>query len=171
MRNPWLKGAVSGVVATAAMTGAQIAGLKLLPARNPEPERGDAKDRWTPEHVFEETMVKADLDPHVDEEMIRPLAIASHFGYGAAWGSLYGAWRREDADVPTGIVFGLAVWALSYGGLLPSFGIVRDPEDEDLNRHLRLILAHLVYGTVLAAAIQQASANGAEPEWQVEGGA
>lgn len=88
----------------------------------------------------------------------------SHFGYGATAGTLYGLFapvlamadrtRRRVSHVvvviTSGAIFGLAVWAFSYGFLLPALKIVKPQGERPLRKNVQLIVAHLAWGVSVA---------------------
>ena len=80
------------------------------------------------------------------------LACACGMTYGAAMGSLYALARsqrpRNDA-VASGMAFGIAVWAVSYLGLLPALKLYRSATEEPTERNVLMIGAHLVWGASL----------------------
>ncbi|HWS53323.1 MAG TPA: DUF1440 domain-containing protein, partial [Pyrinomonadaceae bacterium] len=80
---------------------------------------------------------------------------ASHFGYGAACGALYGALAAER-DVPplaAGVGFGLAVWAGSYLGWLPAAGIISPATEHPPRRNALMIAAHVVWGATTGLVV------------------
>lgn len=136
------RGAAAGLVGTALMTPVQLVGMRLIPR--------SLRDRWMPHHVLTGITHKLGLSKHLDSEQEDALAVAAHFGYGASFGALYALWRRRDgATVVSGILFGLAVWAISYGGYLPASGLTPPPERHDAFSMARLGVAHAVYGAAL----------------------
>ncbi len=78
-----------------------------------------------------------------------------HYGFGAAWGALYGA-AAESLPMltsPLGAsLFGAKVWALSDNVLLPAFGLAAPPARYGLATHAYGFVAHVVYGTAVMAA-------------------
>lgn len=85
------------------------------------------------------------------------LTTAGHFGYGAAAGSLYGAWERVVPGPPAlnGALFGLAVWGASYQGWVPALGLMRPATRQPWARNAVMIGAHLVWGAVLGIALDR----------------
>ena len=79
------------------------------------------------------------------------LTVASHFGFGAAAGAVYSllADALPLSGAPAGVLHGLAVWGVSYLGLLPATGLYRPPEREPVGRHAMMIAAHIVWGAAL----------------------
>jgi hypothetical protein len=79
--------------------------------------------------------------------------LALHFGYGSTVGALY--WRTmarlQWPVVLKGMMFGLAVWTVSYLGWLPLlFGLLSSATQHPSCRNALMIVAHLVWGTTIA---------------------
>jgi uncharacterized membrane protein YagU involved in acid resistance len=101
-----------------------------------------------PREVAEGLSVKAGVRSDMSERDLQDLTLALHVGYGSATGALFGvmAPKHPVAAIGAGMVFGLAVWAGSYLGWLPKFG-VRQPIGYDPVARTRLMVAaHLVWG-------------------------
>lgn len=136
------RGAAAGLVATALMTPVQLVGMRLIPR--------SLRDRWMPHHVLTGITRKLGMSRHLDSKQEDALTVAAHFAYGGSFGVLYSLWRRRDGPtVASGIAFGLAVWAVSYGGYLPASGLTPPPEHHDAFSMARLAAAHAVYGATL----------------------
>ena len=58
-----------------------------------------------------------------------------------------GAWQKKLT------LYGLAVWAGSYLGLLPALGIMSPATDHPLRRTALMIAAHLVWGSALGTFV------------------
>jgi uncharacterized membrane protein YagU involved in acid resistance len=130
--------ALAGAVATAPMTAAMEAMHRQLPPQEqyPLPPR-EIIDQMTPEAV----------EP-VDH---KSLAIAGHFAYGAAAGSLFALAEDHLPGHPAikGALYGLGVWTGSYLGWLPAVGILKPATEHPGNRNALMIAAHLVWGSAL----------------------
>ena len=89
---------------------------------------------------------------------------ASHFGYGAACGALYGALaaNRRVPHVAAGVGFGLAVWAGSYLGWLPAAGILRPATEHPPRRTALMIAAHVVWGATTGFVVNALSEEDGE---------
>ncbi len=86
------------------------------------------------------------------------VAVACHYGYGSAAGAVYGALTPPGASAPArGAAFGLALWAVSYGGWLPALGILRPVTQHPPRRNALMIAGHLVWGLTLAASVRASS--------------
>src|SRR5262249_39177796 len=91
----------------------------------------------------------------LNEEEHRRLTVAAHFAYGAAAGAVYAqlAERMEFSPMACGALYGLAVWAGSYLGLLPAVGILRPATQHPARRAALMIAAHVVWGAATGALI------------------
>jgi hypothetical protein len=89
-----------------------------------------------------------------------------HYGFGAAWGAVYGA-ASESFPVlctPTGAaLFGAKVWAVSHLLLLPMFGLEPPANRFGLSHHVYSLAGHAVYGLTAMAAYRALSSPVAKP--------
>lgn len=136
-----IDGIRDGALATAAMSAVMVGGDRAGMMPEPPPT----------------TITREALDAaHVD----RPAAIAvaapaAHFAFGALGGAFFVVLRRvlPGPGWLLGILFGLAVWAVSYKGWIPALGILPPPEDDRPGRPAVLVAAHVVYGFVLGRLV------------------
>ena len=139
------RGAMAGALGTLLMTPVQLLGLE------PSSRRDHA--RWMPRQVFTGLAQRLGFAHRTAGDERTALASAAHLAYGAAFGALYALWRgTRGGNVPSGLAFGLAVWAGNYAGVLPAARIVPPPDEEHPAQTARLVAAHIVYGTVLGLA-------------------
>jgi hypothetical protein len=144
------RGLLSGLVATVAhsavMFAAQKAGLL---------------GRMPPRRITDRFLDLAGVRRQTPEPARRALAVVSHIVFGAASGALFGIGNevyRERirpssprALVASGLLYGTAIWAVSYAGWVPAVGAM--PHAATDRRHGRqpaMVLAHWAYGVVLA---------------------
>ena len=134
-------GAVAGAAATLPMSAV------MLGARRAELMRR----RQPPEEIVDRAAQRAGID--ADRSTIQPIAVVSHFAFGAAAGALFGALARgpRRARMAEGVAFGSAVWFVSYRGWLPELGLMPDGERDEPARQTTMLVAHVVYGLVLGA--------------------
>jgi hypothetical protein len=95
--------------------------------------------------------------------------VGAHIGYGATGGALYAAIRPLiPLSAPVaGLVYGCLVWAASYLGLMPAFGLYPWPKDDSSSRRFAMIAAHAVYGVATATAVELLeSSNDASADWR-----
>lgn len=139
-----LSGALAGTIATAPMTAFMTRAYRLLPPEEKTP--------LPPAEITAKVTEETGLRPHLDRDARRRTTLIAHFGYGAACGALYAALPpRLDALPPIrrGIGFGLAVWAVSYLGLLPALGLLPPATQNPARRNALMIAAHVVFGAAL----------------------
>lgn len=143
VRDSILRGVLAGLVATAPMSLAMGAMKGLLPRRERYP--------LPPHQITADIAEKVGAGEKLGPGARSVAAAVGHFGYGAAQGGLYGAIARRlpGPAVLKGIVFGLAVWAGSYLGLLPLTGIYRPATEYPARRNALMIAAHVVWGAGL----------------------
>jgi uncharacterized membrane protein YagU involved in acid resistance len=125
------------------MTAAMVVMHRRLPARH--------RYALPPRQITMRVARMAGLRRHLDEPERAGATMAAHFGYGTAAGALYGLAARP-LPAPTlvkGLLFGLALWGVSYLGLLPAAGLLRSATDHPAERNALMIAAHLVWGATL----------------------
>jgi hypothetical protein len=136
-----LGGALSGTIATIAMSTVMVVGARLgLMGRQP------------PTVVTQTALREVGVQrPAAKASVLAPFA---HLAFGGAAGALYGLIRARIRSIPglvLGPAFGLGVWTISYGGWIPAAGILPAPQEDQPGRPIVMIAAHLVYGGVLGA--------------------
>ena len=136
-----MRGALAGFVATAPMTAIFGIGRALGMLYTPPPAQ-------ITEEVAER--IGEDLDPHSAE--FQAAWLAAHLGYGAACGMLYALARPllPRSEIAAGLLFGGAVWSVSYLSLMPGLGLFPPAKADSRQRQAVMIAAHAVYGTSLA---------------------
>lgn len=141
--NALAAGAAAGMAATAPMTAV----MKRLHRELPPGEQYPLAPRIITMRLAEAAGVRRKLD----ERQRRRLTLLAHYGYGTSAGSLFGllAPRRPAAAVGAGVAYGLAVWAGSYLGLLPSLHILTPATQHPARRSGLMIAAHVVWGATL----------------------
>lgn len=152
------RGLVAGAAGTAAMTAWQDAAARLRAAEEDD-SGGDAPepDPWeqapAPAKVAKVIGVRllARVPP---AEQIPLLTNVMHWSYGSGWGGLYGVVSSRSArrmPLRRGMLFGTAVWAMSYAQLVP-LGIYEPPWRYPPGELALDLSYHLVYGVGTAAA-------------------
>lgn len=139
--NNVLAGAAAGVVATVPMTMVMETLHERLPGEVPRP--------LPPREIAEGLAVKFGVNRTMSERDMQNLTLALHVGYAAFTGAVFSmvAPRRKDAAAAAGALFGLGVWATSYLGWLPVFGVRQPITYDPLPRTGLMIAAHLAWGT------------------------
>jgi uncharacterized membrane protein YagU involved in acid resistance len=139
-----LLGGLCGGLATWPMTAV----MRLLHRQLPAQEQYPLPPRLITMKAAEQLGVKSRLN--ADERFT--ITLAAHYAYGAAAGLLYGAIPEKDRwpVAVRGAVFGLAVWTVSYLGLLPGIGLLPSATRQPVRRSALMIAAHLVWGVALS---------------------
>jgi uncharacterized membrane protein YagU involved in acid resistance len=145
--NRELAGTIAGFVATAPMTVAMNAMYAELPPEN--------KDPLPPRQITENVAESAGVDLGPQEETHQAATLAAHFGYGATVGAMYGPLAGVTGlpKVAEGMLYGTAVWAGSYLGVLPGAGLYRSAKDEAPSRNGLMLAAHLIWGASLGLIV------------------
>jgi hypothetical protein len=139
---PALHGALAGTVATLPMSALMLASQKL-----------GKTGQLPPGRITDDALDAADVDP--PRRARKLLAALSHFAFGAACGLVYGALTRGKSTLPRGLAFGTAVYLGSYAGWIPALGILPPPEEDRHDRQKTMLLAHWLFGAVLALAARR----------------
>lgn len=140
-------GALAGLGAAIPMTLAMEIMYRSLPAHERYP--------LPPREITEELLTHAGLSEQLDEAEQVELSLLSHFSYAAAAGAVYAALARKytPTPFPAGITFGLGLWAISYLGWLPAAGILRPATQHPPRRTAVMLIAHVVWGSVLGLMV------------------
>ena len=135
------RGALAGLAATVPMTAVigagRVAGLMATPP---------------PVEITENVAELAGEDPDRASPEFQAAWLAAHVGYGAACGVIFAAIRPvlPRSDLAAGLLFGAAVWGVSYISLMPSLNLYPPAQDDSNQRKAVMIAAHAVFGASLA---------------------
>lgn len=152
-----LSGGVAGLAATVPMTLV----MKVLERRLPSDERLPSAQE--PLLIVDQLLRAVGVEQELSERQKRRLTWGAHFGYGTASGIGY-AFLAGRLPLPTatrGALYGVLLWALSYGGWLPALRILPLPTRRALGRNAVLIASHLVWG--VSASLVYERATGPKP--------
>jgi|SRR5215213_239475 len=142
---PLARGAVAGLVGTAAMTAA------MLPLKKASMAPGTLAPRQITENLLNKLGVRGRLSTPAFEASW----VALHFGYGTISGVAYALGQRaigRERPLLAGPVFGTVLWAAGYCGWLPLVGLYPPPTRLPKRQvGAELIATHLVYGVSTAA--------------------
>ena len=116
-----------------------------------------------PQEITERAATAVEGEPPAHETAVA-LATASHFAFGAGAGAVYGivgAPRRLAFRIPWSVGYALAIWFVSYAGWAPALRLMPPPTEDDPGRQTTMVLAHVVYGSALAALAGGATSRSA----------
>jgi uncharacterized protein DUF6789 len=134
--NRLLQGAAGGLAATLTMS-AGLGAADVLGVMNRQP----------PKKIVQRFL------PGLGKDTTDATATAAHVGYDVAAGAVYGALLKpESRNTVNGIAYGLLIWAISYEGWLPAFGILPPAQRDKPGRAVTMFAAHILYGATLGAA-------------------
>ena len=134
-------GALAGVVATLPMSALMLLAQRLgLMGTQP------------PRRITDGALDVAGANP--PEHTRRLLTALSHVGFGATAGVPFVLLSRAVPPSPRpllGAAYGVGVWASAYLGWVPAAGLMPPAHRDRADRPATMIVAHLVYGSVLGA--------------------
>jgi uncharacterized membrane protein YagU involved in acid resistance len=107
-----------------------------------------------PREITSNVLDTAGVGQRLPDEAHDAATTVAHFGYGAATGTVFGALRPDFERNPLrdGVLWGIAVWAVSYLGWLPATGLFGPPREQPRNREAVMVAAHLLWGAGLGFA-------------------
>ena len=139
---PLVRGAVAGLAATVPMTvvigAGRAAGLLHTPP---------------PVEITENVAEQAGEEPDPCSAAFQVGWLSAHLGYGAVCGSVYALMRPllPRSDIAAGLLFGGAVWSVSYMSLMPALNLYPPAKVDSRWRQAVMIAAHAAFGTSLAS--------------------
>lgn len=144
----------SGILATGPMTLAMFRMQESLPA--------DEKSPLPPATLTSQITGLIGLDQKISSQHRPDLTMISHFAYGASAGILYSwlAKKTKTNSLITGGAFGFGVWAASYFGWIPVFGLRASGLNMPPKRNALMLIAHLVWGASLSLAEKELRRHG-----------
>lgn len=154
------RGLAAGLVGTAVMTLAQTLPAKLQSSggEGQDDAAEQPRDPWAqasaPAKVARR-VTEGVFHQEVPPERIPLLTHGMHWTYGTAWGAVYGL-AQGSLHAPTlrhGLVFGTAVWAMSYVQLVP-MGLYEPPWKYAPKDIAMEVGYHLAYGAGVAGAFR-----------------
>ena len=140
------RGALAGLAATVPMTAVIGAGRAAGLMGTPPPVE-----------ITENVAEQAGEDPDRQSSEFQAAWLSGHVGYGAACGVIFAAIRPvlPRSDLAAGLLFGVAVWGVSYIGLMPSLNLYPSVQDDSNQRKAVMIAAYAVFGASLATVEHQ----------------
>ena len=141
------EGAIAGLVATAAMSGAMVLAQRVGLMGKLPPKK------------LTQRMLGA-FGVNLDRTSTDVLATVAHFAFGATAGAMFSlGWRPRHAHrfaAPlVGSTFGTLIWLGSYAGWIPALGLMPAPHHDRPGRPTSMVLAHIVFGGVLGTLVDR----------------
>jgi hypothetical protein len=153
-----LAGGVGGLAGTWAMNEFQRLWSAAVDDRPPESAGGkhDARDwqerdeQQNSNELAAQALAHALLGRRLTRSELQVVAPMLHFAFGATMAALYGRWadRRADANLATGLGFGIALWLVADEMAMPVFRLSGPTSRRPLEMHLQAFASHLVYGAM-----------------------
>jgi hypothetical protein len=122
-------------------------------------------DRMPPQATREWLTERTGLEPaHPGSHHLLDAVV--HWAVAVGAGAVYGAFVREPtrARVAGGALFGLGVWAVAFGALLPALGITRSPRQGTARETAVNVASHLAYGAATALVTRELGRQARVPE-------
>lgn len=144
--NVLLRGGVAGLAGTTLMSGAmaaaRVAGFYQAPP---------------PAQITARAARKTGTRQALSQPAFTVSWLAAHFSFGAAAGEGYALLRPllPQSPILAGLMYGTALWAANYMGVLPALGLYPEPGEDSNSRMAVMIASHAVYGIATAAVEQR----------------
>ena len=135
------RGVFSGILANVAMSLVLVVGKALGLLGTPPPKTITAR-------MSRKMGIRPERTPRL---AFNAGWLAAHLGYGAGCGVVYVTARSllPRSNALSGLLYGLAVWAVSYLGLLSKLGLYPPADRDSPSRQVVMVAAHLVFGSTL----------------------
>jgi len=145
MMRELVHGTVSGVLATAVMSGVMVAG-----------ERAGLMPGQPPKHIVRGLLPG---NRHRRKQGEGVLGAVAHFGFGAASGAAFGLLAPRRGRLPLGVGYALAIWLVSYAGWAPRLSALPPIQRDIPGRPAVMAAGHVVYGVTLAYLLNRLDAG------------
>lgn len=151
----FVRGLGAGVIGTIVMTAWQDLSSRLHRSNADDGHGGlprDERERWEQAPVpakVAKLMAERVLRVSVSADLIPLLTGVMHWSYGTGWGGVYGLLKGaapREAPVRDGVLFGTAVWLMSYAQLVP-LGLYEPPWRYSISELALDLSYHLAFGT------------------------
>ena len=149
-----IKGAIAGLVGTAAITVAMQKGPQLLEERFDFSMKPESPPQDVPEDPTAELagrVAEGVLERPLREESKETAGQAIHWSYGAMWGTAYGI-LQGSMRVPvilSGTLFGALVGTVA-STVVPAMGLAPSPTEQPKRISAMQLGYHLIFGWVTA---------------------
>lgn len=144
-------GLAAGAVATFVMEKVSEYGYQLQDEKTRKSEEKLRNEQYPPE-VLAGKIAKAVSGVELSKEAKQKYGMAIHWGYGIAWGGMFGALRDRlpVASSAGGLAFGLGLWLIGDELMMPALKLSPPSTEFPWQNHARAAVNHLAYGGTLA---------------------
>ena len=132
------RGALAGLAGTAAMSALMLAAGRV-----------GVLGRQPPQAIAERAVQRGSGD-RPPAPVDRALGVVLHLGFGLGAGGTYALLPRRLPPQVRGCAWGLGIYLTSYQGWVPALGALPPASQDRRDRVAVMVLAHLLYGSVLA---------------------
>lgn len=103
--------------------------------------------REPPYEVMAERLAKNVFGTDLSKQTKSKFGQVAHWGYGLAWGGIYGAMRNGVPSLSraAGLPFGIAFWAIGDEALNAALKLTPPPQAFPMDAHVRGLVGHLMY--------------------------
>jgi uncharacterized membrane protein YagU involved in acid resistance len=138
-------GAIGGIVGTLVM--AQVTGFLYKFESDEKKKKEESLRTEPPPQAMVRRMTADVLHLKVSDETLSKLGNVVHWGYGMAWGALYGALheRVPAFSKAAGLPFGLVFWLIGDEVVTTVFKITPPPQAFPIDAHMRGLAGHLAF--------------------------
>ncbi len=153
-------GLTAALAGTIAMSAYQylVIGIQSLGSSDEAEQADSTKDPWEEASAPAQVgyrLVKGLFGTELGPEWIGRMTQITHFGYGTAWGLLFGLVQGtvDGPPIALGLAFGLFVWAGGYPPLI-AMGLYKPPWKYPAGTVALEISYHLLYGLTTGLAFE-----------------
>jgi uncharacterized membrane protein YagU involved in acid resistance len=145
--------AAAGYLGTKAM---EPVSMKLYELEHPEARAREDVVRPGPPYRIAAEKLSRLAGFQLSEEQLDRLSLVLHYGLATQWAPLYPLLRRRTSlsPVAAGLATGVAMSVVADELMTPAFGFSAPNLDYPLATHARGMVAHLVFGLAVAAAVE-----------------
>lgn len=138
-------GIVGGVIGTLAME--QVTSFLYKFESEEKKKKAESLRTEPPPQAMVRRVTQDVLHVKVSDEMLSKAGNVVHWGYGMAWGALYGVLhdRVPALSRAAGLPFGLGFWLIGDEVVTMAFKLTPPPREFPIDAHLRGLVGHLAY--------------------------
>lgn len=147
--------AAAGYVGTKVM---EPLSMKLYELESDQARQREEAARPGPPYRMAAEKLASLLGKDLDDQALERWGMAFHYGLAVSWAPVYGLLRRKTPMGPltAGLATGAAMSVVVDEGLTPALGLSARNRAYPLATHVRGVVAHLVFGLVVAGVSEAA---------------